>query len=278
MRFRSIQMKIAVLSGVCVLGATGALVLGSSIASNGTVTFVADTVGELVKAKTAQSIASIAATNAGSIRSTLDHAFDSARIMARSFEILAKGDADAPGLDDRRDRFNAILLGVLKDNPGFNGTYSAWEPDALDGSDGAYKNRRDVGSDATGRFLPYWTRDAGGRVAVQPLVEYDSHDLHPNGVMKGGWYIGPQTGQGESILAPLPYVVQGKNVHLATMSVPITIDGTFKGVVGADFDLAFVQALALDVKRTIYGGSSAISIVSGEGLVVASSEHPEAIG
>ncbi len=56
---------------------------------------------------------------------------------------------------------------------------------------------------------------------------YDSTALHPNGVMKGGWFIGPQTTGKESVLAPLPYIVQGNSVYLATMSVPITIDGKF---------------------------------------------------
>ncbi|WP_230370354.1 hypothetical protein [Paludibacterium denitrificans] len=40
----------------------------------------------------------------------------------------------------------------------------------------------------TGRFTPYWTRSESGAIAVQPLVEYDSDALHPNGVPKGGWY------------------------------------------------------------------------------------------
>ncbi len=96
--------------------------------------------------------------------------------------------------------------------------------------------------------------------------------------MKGGWYIGPQSGTGESILDPLPYIVQGKKVFLATMSVPITVDGHFAGVAGADFDLAFVQKLAEEVKAGIYDGKASVSIISHMGLVVASSERPETIG
>nr|WP_237358942.1 methyl-accepting chemotaxis protein [Allorhizobium borbori] len=96
--------------------------------------------------------------------------------------------------------------------------------------------------------------------------------------MKGGWYIGPQEGRGESILDPLPYIVQGKNVYLATMSVPVTVDGKFQGVVGADFDLSFVQKLATRVRDSMYGGKASVEIISHMGLVVASSERPEAIG
>ncbi|MBK1616785.1 methyl-accepting chemotaxis protein, partial [Rubrivivax gelatinosus] len=131
---------------------------------------------------------------------------------------------------------------------------------------------------ATGRVLPYWTRDADGKIALQPLVEYDSEALHPNGVMKGGWFLGPQKTGEESILAPLPYIVQGKSVYLATMSVPIMVDGKFAGVAGADFDLAFLQKLAEQVNADTYEGKGAVRIVSGAGLVVAASDAPQAIG
>ncbi|SNS43079.1 methyl-accepting chemotaxis protein [Azospirillum sp. RU38E] len=279
MQFRSIQSKIALLSAACVLGATGVLVGYGIIASANTKSFVAEQASALSDRKTKESLETLASTQAGTIRSTLDMAFDAARNMARSFEVLAASpDKGGVPLAQRRAQFNAILLNMLKDNPQFNGTYSAWEPDALDGQDNAHRDRKDVGSDTTGRFLPYWTRDAGGRIAIQPLVEYDSSALHPNGVMKGGWYIGPQNGGGESILDPLPYIVQGKDVYLATMSVPIMIGGKFQGVAGADFDLSFVQKLAERVKGSVFNGQAAVTIISYKGLIVASSEHPDAIG
>ena len=279
MKIRSIQTKIALISGLCVLGATAAVVGYGIIAANNNRTYVSEQVSDVSDRSTRERLQTIASTQAGIIRSTLDSAFDTARNMARAFEVLAADQqSGATPATDRRTQLNAILLNVLKDNPRFNGTYSAWEPNALDGQDAAFRSHADVGSDATGRFLPYWTRDAAGHVAIQPLVEYDSHDLHPNGVMKGGWYIGPHNGGGESILDPLPYIVQGKNVYLATMSVPIMVGGKFRGVAGADFDLAFVQQLAEQVKASVFGGESSITIISAKGLIVASSEHPEAIG
>ena len=132
--------------------------------------------------------------------------------------------------------------------------------------------------DGTGRALPYWTRDSAGKIALQPLVEYDSRDTHPNGLMKGGWFIGPEETGKESMLAPLPYIVQGKSVYLATMSVPIIVGGKFLGVAGADFDLAFVQKLAELVDTKIYDGDGSVTIVTDQGLIVASSLDPTAIG
>ncbi|CAL4869767.1 hypothetical protein MMA231_04059 (plasmid) [Asticcacaulis sp. MM231] len=276
MNIHSVKTKIVALSALCLLAATGALV-GYGIFSSGKTThFVNENVQGLLDKSSSESLTRLASAQAGTVRAEVDTAFSSARNMARSLEVVAGPDG-APKASRRR-QLNDILVGVLKDNPRFNGTYSAWMPNALDGADGAYVNRKEMGADTTGRALPYWTRNAQGQIALQPLVEYDSRELHTNGLMKGGWFIGPETNGRESILAPLPYIVQGKNVFLATMSVPIIVEGQFKGVAGADFDLTFVQTLALDVKKSIYDGKGNVTIVTSDGLVVASSAHPDAIG
>ncbi|WP_143181940.1 methyl-accepting chemotaxis protein [Thalassospira sp. TSL5-1] len=212
------------------------------------------------------------------IQSELDTAFDVARNMAHVFSVLADsgnaGTADA----ERRRQFNALLKKVLQENGAFNGTYSAWEPNALDGNDALFKGNRELGSDESGRFLPYWTRNTNGDIAIQPLVEYDSSEKHANGLIKGDWYISPANTGKENILGPLPYIVQGKSVFLATMSVPIMINGKFSGVAGADYNLDFVQKLAVSVDASIYEGRGNVVIMGNDGLIVANSKNPGSIG
>lgn len=279
MNVHSVKFKIVSLSAACVITATGALVGYGVYSSNNTANYVTENVERLLDQSAKTSLSRLASTQAGIIRTEVDSAFDAARTMARSLAVIAADESKGGTPQSaRREQLNSILLSVLEENPRFNGTYSAWMPNALDGSDSNYVGKSSEGSDKTGRALPYWTRDASGKIAVQPLVEYDSRDLHPNGVMKGGWFIGPQTTGQESILAPLPYIVQGKDVYLATMSVPITVDKEFKGVVGADFDLSFVQTLAEQVNATVYDGAGEVQIVSNDGLVVASSSNPASIG
>ncbi|TBW39782.1 methyl-accepting chemotaxis protein [Siculibacillus lacustris] len=279
MNIHSVRVRIVALSALCVLGSTGALVGYGIVAAEKTGNFVDSTVGTLLDGASRESLGRLAAAQAGVVQKEVDSAFDAARNMARALETVAEAaERGGSAIDIRRAQLNGLLLRVLEDNPRFNGTYSAWMPDALDGHDKAHAGDKAIGSDATGRALPYWTRDSAGKIALQPLVEYDSRDLHANGVMKGGWFIGPQETGKENILAPLPYIVQGKAVHLATMSVPIKVGGKFLGVAGADFDLAFVQTLAEQVNGSIYGGKGSLAIVSNAGLVVASSANPKAIG
>ncbi|MCT8266946.1 methyl-accepting chemotaxis protein [Afifella sp. JA880] len=278
MNIHSVKFRITALSAACVIVLTAVLLGFGIYAARDTSRYVNENVDELLDRTSKQSLQRLANAQAGTIRAEVETAFDAARNMARTFEVMASSGGTATPIYQRRDQLNAVLLSVLKDNPRFNGTYSAWLPNALDGRDEMYGDRKDMGSDATGRVLPYWTRDADGNIALQPLVEYDSEALHPNGVMKGGWFLGPQKTGKESILAPLPYIVQGKSVYLATMSVPIMVDGKFAGVAGADFDLAFLQELAEQVNADTYEGKGAVTIVSGAGLVVAASDDPQAIG
>jgi len=82
----------------------------------------------------------------------------------------------------------------------------------------------------------------------------------------------------ESVLGPLPYIVQGKQVWLVTMSVPIMANGKFYGVAGADYNLDFVQDIAVAVDKSLFGGEGQVSIIADNGLLVAQSENADMIG
>lgn len=278
MQLSSIQAKISLLSGVCLLVTAGVLVGYGVYSSSSTQNMVLNAVGKQVTEDASHTLENMAGKYGRQIEADLEVALDAARTMANTFAVSKMEGKEKGGLVIGRDQVNSILLNVLKENPAFNGTYSCWEPNAIDGNDDAFRTGADGNNNITGRFTPYWTRGADGKVAVQPLVEYDTMDTHPNGVLKGGWYIGPRDTGVESVLGPLPYVVQGKNVWLATMSVPIRVNGKFYGVAGADYDLTFVQNLAMEIDKQLFDGKGEVAIVSDKGLLVAESEHPDKIG
>ncbi|KQW14936.1 methyl-accepting chemotaxis protein [Pseudomonas brassicacearum] len=275
MKFKSLQARICVTAGVCLFVSSISLIVYGLFSARANEQYVATEVSALVEKSTIREIQNLAESRANAIQAKLQNALDAARTMANAF---AASKASQSPLVLGREQINSVLLSVLKDNPDFNGTYSCWEPNALDGQDPAFRNAEDGNNPLTGRFTPYWTRSADGHVAVQPLVEYDSPDRHPNGVPKGGWYSGPRDTLKESVLDPIPYVVQGKNVWLTTLSVPIVSNGKFYGVVGADFDIAFIQKLSEQMSADLYGGKGTVSILSNQGLVVADSQRTDLIG
>ncbi|WP_421535271.1 methyl-accepting chemotaxis protein [Pseudomonas marginalis] len=275
MKFNSLQTRICFTAGLCLFISCASLVLYGLYSSNANQAYVGAEVSTLIESATIREVQNLAEARANAIQAKLQNALDSARTMANT--LGASKSAQSP-LSLGREQINAMLLSVLKDNPDFNGTYSCWEPDALGGQDQAFRINEGGNNPLTGRFTPYWTRSSDGHIAVQPLVEYDSDARHPNGVLKGGWYSGPRDTQKESVLDPLPYVVQGKNVWLTTLSVPIIANGKFYGVVGADFDISFIQKLSEQMSADLYGGKGSVSILSNQGLVVADSKRPELIG
>ncbi|WP_273527443.1 methyl-accepting chemotaxis protein [Pseudomonas sp.] len=278
MTLRSIQQRIALIGGLCLLTTAGILIGYSVYLASSTQQLVSNRVSQQAQDEALQTLQHLGGKYAGEIRAEFTKALEAARGMATTFAVAKMGAADNGGLEIGRDQVNAVLLNVLKSYPDFNGTYSCWEPDAIDGQDALFAGTQNGNNEQTGRFTPYWTRGADGKIAVQPLVEYDTLDKHPNGVLKGGWYIGPKENRRESVLGPLPYIVQGKQVWLATLSVPIVVGGRFMGVAGTDYNLDFVQKISQEVSGKLFDGQGEVAIISDQGLVVAESRHPNLIG
>ncbi|WP_084448666.1 methyl-accepting chemotaxis protein [Desulfovibrio inopinatus] len=276
MQFRSIKSKIAFMAAVCLLMSAIVLVSFGLVTSQQTHQYVSSHVYEILEKRIFSNLEALAESQAAVVQSSLQENLDTARTIAKVFEVLQReNDQNASSL---RDTFNSILYAILENNPDFLGAYSAWEPNALDGQDAKYAGDYQNGYDDTGRFIPYWNRDPNGKIARQALVEYESHEHHANGVRKGGWYLGPRETGKESVLDPFPYIVQGKRDWLTTLSVPIKKNGTFLGVAGTDLRLNFLQELAKNVNSKLYEGQGDVTIISYDGLVVANSKDPKAIG
>lgn len=117
-----------------------ALVVFGVASTRTTNSYVGDSVSGILNKTTQESLQNLAASQAGLIRSEFETALNAARTMAHSFATMADG--MNPGhvpVERRREALNGVLLNVLRNNPLFNGTYSAWEPDALDAADKEFR-------------------------------------------------------------------------------------------------------------------------------------------
>ncbi|MCP4405258.1 MAG: hypothetical protein GY801_49155 [bacterium] len=105
----------------------------------------------------------ISKQHANYVRAEFESALNTARTLAQPLSGI-KGDEPALELD--RDVVNGLLKIVAVQNPQFVGVYTAWESNAFDRMDRGFRN--DKGHDGTGRFIPYWSRNAGGKIAGPP--------------------------------------------------------------------------------------------------------------
>jgi methyl-accepting chemotaxis protein len=278
MSIKSIRTKIALAAGVCLIATSGAIVSFSVYTSSASQQSVSRQTSTLVADVSLRELKEATAKSAQLISQRIEDGLGLARNLATSVSAMKSYGIANNESNLTRTSLNDILMAALKRNEQLNGTYSAWAPNAFDQQDIKMANTEDGNNPQTGRFTPYWTRNNNGNISVQPLVEYDSTEQHPNGIMKGAWYQVPKNTLKETVTAPLPYIVQGKSVWLATMSAPVVVDGKFLGVMGADFNLDFVQQLAKDVSAQIYDGASHVTITTDKGLIVADSLNPGIIG
>jgi methyl-accepting chemotaxis protein len=177
----------------------------------------------------------------------LDSARIDARGLANAFLALRRaGAAD-------RNAYSAILRLSLENDPWFLGAWGAWEPDAFDGKDAAFKNK--PGYDATGRFLPTYDRGTGS-INYSVLSGYESPET-------GDYYYGPLRSKRDYVTEPYTYSYTGKKADeliVTSVCVPIIEDGKVFGVVGHDISVSSLADVMGDIKP--YAGSYGILLAN----------------
>ena len=201
-------------------------------------------------------------TQAGAIQQRFEAGMDVARTLA---QVLQANHKDKLGFT--RDQVNALLRQVLVDNPDFLGTYTLWEPGAFDGLDQAYANR--PGYDRTGRLIPYWSRSPTGVIKEEPIIDYETPGL-------GDFYLRPKREGREVLIEPYAYPVQGENVWMTSMIVPILDHGRFLGIAGVDLRVDFLQKMVDQVD--VYHGEGKLILITHQGLIAAATGRPDLVG
>ncbi|MDP0497464.1 MAG: methyl-accepting chemotaxis protein [Verrucomicrobiota bacterium JB024] len=171
--------------------------------------------------------------------------------------------AQENGLFGRREDTIALLRSVLDTFPEFIGAGCGYEPNA-DGQDADYVQKFKDGDTylgEDGRFLAYWFRDpqSNGAYTLEPLVDMENA-LYYAGVKEK--YI---RGDSETFLITEPYVYNQANLIVEQIS-PIIIDGRFRGMVGIDRGLDFLDEFINKLKPY---DSAEFFLISSRGRIVA---------
>ncbi len=247
---RSIQVKIAFWAGLCLVLAAGIIITYAALSLRNTA----------IEAAKERAVAA-AESKAAFVDAEIEIPLDSARTLAQVFSTVKN---DEYAFDMTRTEANAMLRELVADNPDFLGVATLWEPDAFDGKDDEYANT--IEHDATGRFVPYWNRDADNNIAVEAAMGYESED----------WYQVPKNTKQESIIGPYVYPVQGEDVLMSSQAVPIMHEGTFHGVSIIDIRLDYLQDWANTFD--LYEGTSTLALIAYDGTLVAVKDRAELVG
>jgi len=277
MSFRSVRTTITLLSGSCILAVVMALVGYVLFAGMRTQSLVDTHTAQLAERAAQARLDAQARAIAGSLMQKLSLPLTIARGIA---QLNAQADSSAERhLRIDREGLSNLLQQTLLDNPELLDVYAGWEPNAFDNADAQYAGRSEAGYDATGRFMPWWYRKPEGGLKVEPLgPTMESQTVLPTGVREGEYYLCPRQSLKPCIVDPAPYEMNGQKILMSSFNVPILVKGAFKGVVGADLSLAFIQDQLKQANIGLYGGAGSMALVANHGTLVAYTQDPTALG
>ena len=173
--------------------------------------------------------------------------------------------AQTEGRPGDRAYADALQVRLLAADPALLGVWTAFEPQAFDGSDRTFAGT--TGTDASGRYIPYWYRD-GDAIEVTALLDYETPGA-------GDYYLLPRDTGRSVAIEPYLYEVAGEQVLITSLSTPVTVGGRAIGVAGVDMPLATIQEQVGAIRP--YDVGRAV-LVSSQGVVVGSNRPGDEAG
>lgn len=160
-----------------------------------------------------------------------------------------------------RQSINALLKSGLQAHPELIGMYTGWERNAFDGKDALYAGRTSLGSNADGRYMPYfeWVNH---QVHLTPLVDYEKPGA-------GDYYLRARASGRPELIDPYRYPVGGQVIMMCSLIQPLFQDGKFVGISGVDIGLSQLQAELAKIKPM---GTGSLSLYSTSRQIVSAPE------
>ncbi|MEP9317257.1 methyl-accepting chemotaxis protein [Pseudomonas sp. LABIM340] len=277
MKFKSIQFSVVALAGASVLAVVAALVLYALFAGSRTQALVQERTQALLEQVINDRLVAIARGQVAQIQRELEYPLTVARDLANTNALLDETDANGqPLLGIGRAGMSNLLRQTVAQNPKLLDAFAGWEPNAFAGNDSQYSGL--PGYDASGRFMPWWYRKDGGLTVEAMGDTLESQKMQPTGVREGEYYLCPKEKHQPCIIDPAPYEMAGKMVLMSSFNAPIMVKGQFKGTVGVDLSLDFIQDLLKTADSQLYDGAGEMALISTNGRLVAYTKDPAKLG
>ncbi|MCG9746796.1 methyl-accepting chemotaxis protein [Shewanella sp. Isolate8] len=176
-----------------------------------------------------------------------------------------------------REGVEESVAGILRKNSQLSSMYAQFEPNGYDGRDSEYTQKISHSVPEAGTLEIYYTRNEDGSVEHQQVDDasekYDA-TLKEFGVREAEWYLCAKDTKRPCLMEPYLYEISPGNTALMTsLTVPVVVGGSFRGVIGVDVNLPVFQKLIDELSASLYRGKAKVTLLSQKGLVVAASHY-----
>ncbi|MCV6636928.1 methyl-accepting chemotaxis protein [Candidatus Albibeggiatoa sp. nov. NOAA] len=204
-----------------------------------------------------------------------ENAYHYAHIVKDSFEIALNkaqtlANIFATNLNDEtcnltRPQINRILKHNLSVEPNFLGMGLLFEQNSFDGKDAEFKNQ--LGSDESGRFMPYWSRNTAGDIQLS---------LN-HGYTQKAWYQKTKQTQKPVFIPPYYREIGQTKKLIVTITMPIfNKQKQYKGLLNIDLLFKDLQSDIANAQMQQYQDAY-MTLYSTQGMVI-SSQNTNYIG
>jgi methyl-accepting chemotaxis protein len=270
LRQLSIQWKITLLAGLCLLGIVTLLVGLSLYRMEQSSELVKRSSMEMLEEAAQARIEAQGEVQALGIRQQFMDAYQYGHGFARQVLFLRE-QAEKRFLDafDLREDLTRQVKAALQTNPDLLGLSLVFEANALDGKDELFSGQKDLGSNEKGRFALYWSQPTPGKLTSMSLPESDMADtsVGPSGEKANAWFTCPRITLKPCVIEPYFYVIDGQNVLMTSIAFPLMVDGKVIASLSVDINLNSLQAISQQASQRLYDGQTSVSILSPAGLL-----------
>ncbi|HLA31873.1 MAG TPA: methyl-accepting chemotaxis protein [Pseudomonas sp.] len=277
----SIQLKITLLAGLCLLAIVAVLVSASVIQASRNASLVKQASSAMLKESAQQRMEARAESQALQMQRYFMDAYQYGRGAATQV-LFIREQAEKRFLDafDLREDLNRQVRSALQANRSLLGIYLAFEPNGLDGKDELFLDQDNLGSNDKGRFAVYWAQAKSGELSSETLSEKMLGDSTPgiSGAAYNAWYTCPLEKKQVCLLDPYIDEVDGVKTLMTSIAFPLLLADKVIGVLGVDISLVSLQELSNSAHNGLFDGAGHVSIISPAGLLAGHSRDSSLLG
>ncbi|MBG6556029.1 methyl-accepting chemotaxis protein [Pseudomonas aeruginosa] len=281
LRRLSIQWKITLLAGLCLLGVVALLVGLSVYRMQHSSVLVKSASTQMLDESARLRLEARGELQALRIQRYFMDAFQYGKGFSRQILFL-RDQAQKRFLDayDLREDLTRQVRTALAANPEVLGLYVVFEPNALDGKDELFVDQPALGSNDKGRFSLYWAQATPGQLESESMIESElaATSSGPSGAAYNAWYTCPKESGQPCVLDPYFDKVGERQLLMTSIAFPLELDGKVIGVMGLDINLSNLQALSEQGNRELYDGVGQVGILSPAGLFAGNSRDAGLLG
>ncbi|AGU57429.1 methyl-accepting chemotaxis protein [Vibrio anguillarum] len=275
MRTLSVQWKITLLAGLCLLITSLSLIGFSVYNAVNNQQAIKQQSSDSVINKSQQLLETRALLNATEVSEYLSEAMYRAQMLADTALFFKSNTEENFGESEAlRTSLDEMVRNTVVNYPNVQGAYLVFKPNLLDSEDDNYQNADYVGSNEIGRFAAYWITSSNGENVVANVLSEVALKDEGNSER----FACPLTTASACISSPKIVIQDNETFLTSSLSVPILIDGVAIGFFGIDLKLSPLVAIALSSDQSLFGGSGKVFIVSLNNTLIATDERELTLG